>query len=96
MFVREWDNDLTSIQVAHDPFMNALFIHNPVMEETYIMWFSTGKTTKLEDSNFDLISHGSWPVNWTGAQFGNDLCRRTFFLQNFQETRASGTGSTAR
>lgn len=93
VFVREWDNDLTSIQVAHDPFMNALFIHNPVMEETYIMWFSTGKTTKLEDSNFDLISHGSWPVNWTGAQFGNDLCRRTFFLQNFQETRASGTGS---
>jgi len=92
VFVREWRSDLLSIQVAHDPFMNCLFVHNPVQEETYVLWFSTGKTTKIADANFALVAQGPWPINWTSNQFGNDLCRRAFFLQNNQETRASGTG----
>jgi len=92
VFVREWKNDLSSVQVAHDPFMNCLFIHNPVQEESYVLWFSTGKTTKIADANFALAAQGPWPINWTSNQFGNDLCRRAFFLQNNQETRANGTG----
>jgi hypothetical protein len=92
VFVREWRNDLTQVQVAHDPFMNCLFVHNPVQEESYVLWFATGKTTKLADANFDLVAQGPWPINWTSSEFGNDLCRRAFFLQNNQETRTSGTG----
>jgi hypothetical protein len=92
VFVREWRTDLTSVQVAHDPFMNCLFVHNPVQAESYVLWFSTGKTTKVADANFDLAAQGPWPINFTTNQYGNDLCRRAFFLQNNQETRASGTG----
>lgn len=92
VFVREWRNDLSSVQVAHDPFINCLFVHNPVQEESYVLWFSTGKTTKVADANFNLVSQGPWPINWTAAEYGNDLCRRAFFLQNNQETRVSGTG----
>lgn len=92
VIVRSWKEDLSSIQVAHDPFMNCLFVHNPIQEETYVLWFSTSKTTKIEDSNFELVSQGPWPINWTGSEYGNDLCRRSFFLQNNQETRESGTG----
>lgn len=92
VIVREWKNDLAEIQVAHDPFMNCLFVHNPVQEESYVLWFSTSKTTKVADSNFDHVSQGSWPINFTGTEFDNKLCRRAFFLQNNQETRVSGTG----
>lgn len=92
VFVREWRNDLSEVQVAYDPFMNCLFVHNPVQEEAYVLWFSSGKTTKIEDASFNLVCQGSWPINFTGAQFGNDLCRRAFFLQDNQETRANGTG----
>jgi hypothetical protein len=92
VIVREWQEDLASVQVCHDPFMNCLFVHNPVQEESYVLWFSTSKTTKVADSNFDLVSQGSWPINFTGSEFSNDLSRRAFFLQNNQETRVSGTG----
>lgn len=93
VFVREWKNTLQYVQVVHDPFMNCLFIHNPVREETYILWFSTGKTTKLEDTNFDLVAQGSWPIQWlTNLQASNDLSRRAFFLQNNQDPRVSGVG----
>ena len=92
VIVREWNDDLSSLQVAHDPFMNCLFVHNPVQEESYVLWFSTSKTTKIADSDFDHVTQGSWPIGFTGAQYGNELCRRAFFLQNNQETRVSGTG----
>jgi hypothetical protein len=92
VFVNEWAEDLLSVQVAYDPFMNCLFIHNPVQEESYVLWFSTSKITKVADSDFDLVCQGSWPVNFTGSQYSNELCRRAFFLQNNRETRASGTG----
>lgn len=92
VMVREWKDDLASVQVAYDPYMNALFVHNPVQEETYVLWFSTSNTTKIADTNFAHISQGSWPINFTGAEYGNELCRRSFFLQNVQETRAGGIG----
>jgi hypothetical protein len=95
VIVREWASDLSEVQVAHDPFMNCLFVHNPVSEESYVLWFSTSKTTKVADANFDLVAQGPWPVNWTSIEYGNDLSRRAFFLQNNQETRASGTGYNA-
>jgi hypothetical protein len=95
VFVDEWKNDLLTISMAHDPLTNCLFILNPVKEEVYTLWFSTGRTTKLEDANFSLTSQGPWPTNWTSVgDAGNTLCRRAFFLQNIQETRASGTGTT--
>ena len=93
VMVREWRTDLGSVQVSHDPFMNCLFLLNPVQEEAYVLWFSTGRTTKLADSGFDHVSQGAWPGNWqSAADEYNPLTRRAFFLQNNQETRASGTG----
>lgn len=92
VIVKDWQSDLLSLQVAHDPFMNCLFVHNPVKEESYVLWFSTGKTTKLEDMNFEHVTQGSWPIGFTGTEFSNSLCRRAMFLQGYQETRASGTG----
>lgn len=88
VIVREWKNDLSSVQVAYDPYMNCLFVHNPVQFESYILWFSTGKTTKVKDANFHHCAQGSWPINWTSVlEATNDLCRRAFFLQNNQENR---------
>lgn len=88
VIVREWKNDLPSVQVSYDPYMNCLFVHNPVQAESYILWFSTGKTTKVKDANFDHCAQGSWPINWSSSlEAGNDLCRRAFFLQNNQDTR---------
>jgi hypothetical protein len=92
VMIREWQDDLLSVQVAHDPFMNCLFIHNPVQEETYVLWFSTSKTTKLADTNFQHVTQGSWPIGFTGTEYSNSLCRRAMFLLGNQETRASGTG----
>lgn len=96
VIVNEWRNDLTSIQVAHDPYMNCLFVHNPVQEESYVLWFGSGKTTKLKDVNFSHVAQGAWPIDWVDASDDeNDLTRRCFFLLDCQETRASGTGLTS-
>lgn len=96
VIVNEWRNDLTSIQVAHDPYMNCLFVHNTVQEESYVLWFGSGKTTKLKDVNFSHVSQGAWPIDWVDATDDeNDLTRRCFFLLDCQETRASGTGLTS-
>jgi hypothetical protein len=94
--VREWAADLASVQIAHDPFMNALFVHNPVQQESYVLWFGTGKTTKVADASFDLATQGPWPLNWTGSgSAANPLTRRAFFLMNNPDTRMAGVGSGA-
>jgi hypothetical protein len=73
--------------------MNCLFFLNPVKKESFVMWFGSGRTTKIADTNFDHISQGAWPNYYvTAADAPNSLTRRTFFLANNQETRASGTG----
>ncbi len=96
VMVREWRTDLDSIQMAYDPFMNCLFLLNPLQEESYVLWFSTGRTTKVADANFDHVSTGAWPGNWQDAtDETNPLTRRAFFLLNNQETRGSGTGYTS-
>lgn len=94
VITKEWKDNLNEVMLTHDPFMNCLFVHNPTQEETYVLWFSTGKTTKVADANFNLVSNGAWPTNWVSdlLSAGNDLGRRAFFLQNNQDTRASGTG----
>lgn len=93
VIVNEWKADLSSVQVAHDPYMNCLFVHNPVQQEAYVLWFGSGKTTKLKDVNFAHVTQGSWPIDWVDATDDeNDLSRRCFFLLDCQETRASGTG----
>lgn len=93
---REWRTDLDSVKVVYDPFMNCLFIHNPVQVETYVLWFSTGKTTKIDDTNFALVAQGSWPIESLGVTLAaNPLSRRAFFLMNWQDNRVSGSGSTS-
>lgn len=94
--VREWKSDLRSVRLAHDPFLNALFVHNPVQEECYVLWFGTGRTTKVADATFDLACQGPWPTDWlSGANDGNALTRRALFLMNNPDLRLVGTGVTA-
>jgi hypothetical protein len=96
VMVKEWKTDLSVLQVVHDPFMNCLFVHNPTQEEMYVLWFSTGKTTKVADANFALTAQGSWPIEASGiVSSTNSLSRRAFFLLNWQDTRASGTGNSS-
>lgn len=96
---REWRSDLLSVEVSHDALMNCLFILNPVQEETYALWFSTGKTTKIADTTFAHVTQGPWPSNWSEANktaaYRYPLTRRAFFLEQSQETRTSGTGITS-
>jgi hypothetical protein len=84
----EWKSDHSSLQVGYDATMNTLFILNPVQEEAYCMWFGSAKTTKLVDMNFDHVSPGAWPDNFTGSEYSNSLTRRAMFLMNEQ----GGTG----
>jgi hypothetical protein len=99
VMVREWRSDLLSVEVAHDPLMNCLFVLNPVQEETYVLWFSSGKTTKIADTTFAHVTQGPWPSNWTEGTkttaYRFPLTRRAFFLEQSQETRTSGTGLTS-
>jgi hypothetical protein len=96
VMAKEWKTDLSVLQVVHDPFMNCLFVHNPTQEEMYVLWFSTGKTTKVADANFALTAQGSWPIEASGlVSPTNSLSRRAFFLLNWQDTRASGTGNSS-
>ena len=94
VMVREWRTDLESVQLAHDPYMNALFVHNPVQFESYVLWFGTGRTTKVEDCSFELVAQGPWPGQWLSSQDDdNPLVRRALFLMNNPDIRIAGLGS---
>lgn len=96
VIVREWAADLASVQVAHDPYMNALFVFNPVQQEAYVLWFASGRTTKVVDMPFTDCQQGPWPIGFlNGSGFKNDLTRRALFLLNNPDSRLSGIGSSA-
>ena len=91
----EWKSDHASIQLGYDATMNALFLLNPVQDEAYCMWFGSAKTTKLTDMNFDHVSPGAWPDNFTGSEYSNSLTRRAMFLLNSQGGTSLSGGSFA-
>jgi hypothetical protein len=82
VFVKEWVSDMNDIQLGYDPTMNTMFLLNPNKEEAYCLWFSTAKTTKLEDLVFDHVAQGAWPSNFTSSEYANPLQRRAMFLMN--------------
>ena len=96
VIVREWASDLASVQVVHDPYMNALFVFNPVQQEAYVLWFASGRTTKIVDMAFTDCHQGPWPIGFlNGTGFANDLTRRAIFVLNNPDSRGAGVGSSA-
>jgi len=82
-----WVNNLENVSVAFDPFVGAVFIHNPDLEHTAVVWFNTGMITELVDMVFSETKQGSWPSTFTN--YASTLTDRALFLQNAPKTTAA-------
>lgn len=93
--VEDWRDDHAKIQVAYDPTQLALYIHNPVKEQTAVMWFNTGKVTEIHDTCFDLCRRGAWSSDLTNIT--SDLEERALWVMNNPDlTHTSAISSTFR
>ena len=93
--VEDWRDNHADIQVAYDPTQLALYIHNPVLEQTAVLWFNTGKVTEIHDTCFDMCRRGSWSSDLTNIT--SDLEERTLWVMNNPDlTHTSAISSTFR
>lgn len=76
----EWQGQLNNVSVAFDPLAGVLFIHNPDLQETALMWFDTAKITQIQDLPFLEGRQGAWPRDPTN--FDDTLVKRALFVQN--------------
>lgn len=91
----DWVNDLASVSVAYDPLASILFIHNPVQEETILIWFETAMMTELHDTPFTEVTTGAWPTAKESDgtfDYSEPLSQRAFFLQNSPDLSTSISG----
>lgn len=83
-----WASSLKNISMAYDPAIAALFILNPTLEETFILWFNTAKVTSLVDTSFSFCKRGPWPIDnkeysqMVASDWGRPLAERCFFCYN--------------
>ena len=82
--VEDWRDNHADIQVAYDPTQLALYIHNPVLEQTAVLWFNTGKVTEIHDTCFDMCRRGAWSSDLTNIT--SDLEERVLWVMNNPDT----------
>lgn len=95
ILTEEWRGSLAHVSVVYDPTLSVLFVHNPVEEQTALLWFNTSKVTMLHDMTFAVCARGAWPeafeydhvdlVNNAGLNndtYRNPLTERAFFVRN--------------
>lgn len=73
--IERWQGDLTSVSVAYDPQVSALFILNPVRYEGCVLWYNSAISSSLDDLRFRQVARGVWPSDvegYTGALFKID------------------------
>jgi len=80
LIVEDWRDNHDVLQVAYDPTQLALYIHNPTLEQTAVMWFNTGKITEIHDTSFDHCSRGVWSSDLTDPT--KKLEERAIWLMN--------------
>lgn len=105
--LNRWSTHHSQISVAHDPLMSVLYVHNPVLQETVLFWFNTGRVTELRDVNAELCVRGGWPENFvfdrtnlsnptlrgsSNTTYKNNLVERAFFIQNHPDISSTITG----
>lgn len=79
--LHEWSaSELSSVSIAYDALLGALFIHNPTRKHTLVLWFNTGKATELYDTPFTQVVRGVWPTSL--SDLSSTLVERAFFVQD--------------
>lgn len=93
-----WASSLANVSMAFDTRMGALFILNPTLEETMVLWASTNTVCRLEGTRFTQVIQGC-PANTGGAKQACFIHKAgLIFLPNhdrsFSQTMLSLTGDT--
>lgn len=78
--INDWVNALDNVSMAYDAVLSAIFVHNPTLEQTAIIWMNTLMFTQVNDMVFTEVDSGVWPRTYT--DYRSELSPRAMFLQN--------------
>lgn len=87
VIVEDWVSDLDDVQMAFDPVMSALFIHNPAQSHTLVMWFNSNRVTELFDMTFKHVRRGPIPYDYTDVN--SRLQERAVFVSEVRPTSST-------
>ncbi len=92
LVIDTWSGQLEDVSVAFDPEVGAVFIHNPDLEQTAVLWMTTEMVTEIHDMVFHEVKQGSWPTSV--SDYTSTLVDRALFLQNPTISEVTGLPPT--